>query len=201
MTAGVVDRLEAVQIHHHEGQIERCRSERAFLDVTSALLDAIRLVVAQPLLAFVGAASEQIGPDAEDSEHENGGFVGRVVLVESPRDRGRECQEDEEAFQDPSEQRDESTPFLGSFHRLVWHRVAAEYREKAFSRRRLGGAEVFCDGDVNAFDIEPFLLALFDPATYAIQFPDCDINNADINGDGIINAFDIEPFLELLFGP
>ncbi len=56
-----------------------------------------------------------------------------------------------------------------------------------------------CDGEINAFDIEPFLLALFDPDEYAIRFPDCDINNGDINGDGSIDAFDIEPFLLLLF--
>ena len=58
-----------------------------------------------------------------------------------------------------------------------------------------------CDGEINAFDIEPFLLALFEPDEYPNQYPDCDINLADINGDGSINAFDIEPFLELLFGP
>ena len=59
--------------------------------------------------------------------------------------------------------------------------------------------DVNCDGSIDGFDIEPFLLALFDPDEYAIQFPDCDINTADINEDGSINAFDIEPFLELLF--
>ena len=58
-----------------------------------------------------------------------------------------------------------------------------------------------CDGEINAFDIEPFLVALFDPDDYAIQYPDCNINNADTNGDGSIDAFDIESFLELLFGP
>ena len=58
-----------------------------------------------------------------------------------------------------------------------------------------------CDCTVNALDIEPFLVALFDPAQYPILFPNCDIENADVNGDGSINAFDIEPFLELLFGP
>ena len=42
-------------------------------------------------------------------------------------------------------------------------------------------------------------MALFDPAQYAIQYPNCDINNADINGDGSINALDIEAFLGLLF--
>ena len=56
-----------------------------------------------------------------------------------------------------------------------------------------------CDGEINAFDIEPFLLALFQPDLYPLQYPDCDINNADINGDGAIDAFDIEPFLGLLF--
>ena len=56
-----------------------------------------------------------------------------------------------------------------------------------------------CDGAIDAFDIEPFLTALFDPGSYAGMYPDCDINLADINGDGSINAFDIEPFLDLLF--
>lgn len=54
---------------------------------------------------------------------------------------------------------------------------------------------------IAAFGIEPFLEALFDPAEYAIRFPDCDINNGDIKGDGAIGAFDIEPFLALLVGP
>ena len=56
-----------------------------------------------------------------------------------------------------------------------------------------------CDEVVDAFDIEPFLLALFDPQNYQVQYPDCDINRADINGGGSIDAFDIEPFLSLLF--
>ena len=61
--------------------------------------------------------------------------------------------------------------------------------------------DINCDGAINAFDIEPFLLALFEPDEYAIQYPNCDINLGDINGDGLINAFDIEPFVDLLFGP
>ncbi|MCH7871680.1 MAG: hypothetical protein IID33_08250 [Planctomycetes bacterium] len=59
--------------------------------------------------------------------------------------------------------------------------------------------DVNCDGTVNALDIEPFLVALFDPAGYPLQYPDCDINLADINGDGSVNALDIEGFLNLLF--
>jgi hypothetical protein len=62
-----------------------------------------------------------------------------------------------------------------------------------------GRGDLNCDGVVNAFDIEPFLLALFDPTGYAAAFPDCDINNADVNGDGSIDEFDIEPLLDLLF--
>ncbi len=56
-----------------------------------------------------------------------------------------------------------------------------------------------CDGQINALDIEPFLVALFDPKEYPVRYPECDINLADINGDGSIDALDIEPFLDLLF--
>jgi hypothetical protein len=51
-----------------------------------------------------------------------------------------------------------------------------------------------CDGDVNAFDIEPFLDLLFDPKAVP-----CDICTGDVNADGVIDAFDIEPFLACLF--
>ena len=66
-----------------------------------------------------------------------------------------------------------------------------------FAKRELG--DLNCDGTVNAFDIEPFLLALFEPSRYVIEFPDCDLLLADINLDGFIDAFDIEPFLNVLF--
>ena len=58
-----------------------------------------------------------------------------------------------------------------------------------------------CDCIVNAFDIEPFILALFDPKGYKTAYPNCDVTLADVNADGTINAFDIEPFIELLFNP
>ncbi len=53
-----------------------------------------------------------------------------------------------------------------------------------------------CDGDVNAFDIEPFLDLLFDPKARP-----CDTCTGDVNADGNIDALDIEPFLNCLFGP
>jgi hypothetical protein len=55
-----------------------------------------------------------------------------------------------------------------------------------------------CDGAVNAFDIDAFVLAITDPAGYAAAYPACSYLLADCNGDGSVNAFDIDPFVALL---
>ncbi len=55
-----------------------------------------------------------------------------------------------------------------------------------------------CDGLVNNGDIDAFVLALNDPAEYAVQYPGCDINNADTNGDGLVNNGDIDAFVALV---
>jgi predicted outer membrane repeat protein len=52
-----------------------------------------------------------------------------------------------------------------------------------------------CDGSINGYDIDPFVLALTDPAAYAAAFPGCDYMLADINGDGAVNGYDIDPFV------
>jgi murein tripeptide amidase MpaA len=57
-----------------------------------------------------------------------------------------------------------------------------------------------CDGAVNGYDIDPFVLALTDPSEYAVAHPDCAISNADINADGSVNGYDIDPFVQLLTG-
>lgn len=57
-----------------------------------------------------------------------------------------------------------------------------------------------CDGAVSVSDIGPFVLALTDPASYAVQFPDCDIISADVNNDGFVTVSDIGPFVALLTG-
>jgi len=49
-----------------------------------------------------------------------------------------------------------------------------------------------CDGVVNTFDIDPFMLALADPDQYYQQYPDCDVMRGDLNGDGHVNVFDID---------
>jgi hypothetical protein len=58
-----------------------------------------------------------------------------------------------------------------------------------------------CDGVINGYDIDPFVLALTSPAEYAAQFVDCDYMLADCNGDGEVNGYDIDPFVDLLVSP
>ena len=55
-----------------------------------------------------------------------------------------------------------------------------------------------CDSRFNGADIDPFFVALGDPAAWQEQFPDCNPGNLDINGDGLHNAFDIDLFFAAL---
>ena len=57
-----------------------------------------------------------------------------------------------------------------------------------------------CDGHVDFEDINPFVLALSDPAGYAVQFSGCLILNGDCNGDGLMNFGDITAFVRMLPG-
>ncbi len=57
-----------------------------------------------------------------------------------------------------------------------------------------------CDGAFDGADIDPFFLALADPAAYASQYPFCTIMNGDINGDGSVDGADIDAFFVLLGG-
>ncbi|MCH7872808.1 MAG: DUF1028 domain-containing protein [Planctomycetes bacterium] len=58
------------------------------------------------------------------------------------------------------------------------------------------------DGSIDANDIEPFILALFDPDEYERRFPDIPrVAIGDMNLDGELNSADIEGFIEALFGP
>ena len=57
-----------------------------------------------------------------------------------------------------------------------------------------------CDGSVDFFDIDAFVLAVTDAAAYAATYPDCDIMLADCNGDGEVDFFDIDAFVEVVTG-
>lgn len=52
-----------------------------------------------------------------------------------------------------------------------------------------------CDGRVNNFDIDPFVLALSSAEVYEATWPDCELMNGDTNGDGRVNNFDIDGFV------
>ena len=59
-----------------------------------------------------------------------------------------------------------------------------------------------CDGALNNFDIDPFVLALTStppnyPEYYAV-YPDCDHMLGDCNEDGSVNNFDVDMFVYLL---
>ncbi len=58
-----------------------------------------------------------------------------------------------------------------------------------------------CDGVVSVGDINPFVLALTNPAAYQAAFPGCDIFNGDCNCDGQISVGDINCFVSLVTGP
>lgn len=64
----------------------------------------------------------------------------------------------------------------------------------------LSRGDVNCDGAVNAFDIDAFVLALTNPAGYAAAYPNCNRMLADANQDGAVNAFDIDSFVGLIGG-
>ncbi|TWT85640.1 hypothetical protein Pla123a_04470 [Posidoniimonas polymericola] len=56
------------------------------------------------------------------------------------------------------------------------------------------------DGVVNTLDIDPFVLALTDPASYDATYPGIRLERADINTDEVVNTLDIDPFVTILTG-
>ncbi|MFH1747577.1 MAG: right-handed parallel beta-helix repeat-containing protein [Planctomycetota bacterium] len=70
-----------------------------------------------------------------------------------------------------------------------------------FGSRPFG--DMNCDGFVNAYDIDGFILAASsypDFGAYYERYPNCEPLLADANGDGIVNAYDIDPFINLVAG-
>lgn len=57
-----------------------------------------------------------------------------------------------------------------------------------------------CDGSVNNFDIDAFVLRLVDESAYRTAYPMCNEMNGDANHDGIVNNFDIDAFVHLILG-
>ena len=66
-----------------------------------------------------------------------------------------------------------------------------------------GLGDMNCDGIVNAYDIDGFILAVSsypDFGAYYERFPDCDPWLADVNLDGVVNSYDIDGFITLVGG-
>ena len=57
-----------------------------------------------------------------------------------------------------------------------------------------------CDGVVGMSDVPAFVLALVDPAGYAVEYPGCDAARADVNHDGQTDGRDIQGFSMLVIG-
>ncbi len=56
------------------------------------------------------------------------------------------------------------------------------------------------DGRINTEDINPFVLALTDPAGYAAAYPDWPLTLLDLSGDGVVDVGDINLFISALVG-
>lgn len=58
--------------------------------------------------------------------------------------------------------------------------------------------DVNCDCAVDPLDVEAFVLALVDPAGYAVAYLTCDLLNGDMQPDGSVNGDDVQGFVDLL---
>ncbi len=56
-----------------------------------------------------------------------------------------------------------------------------------------------CDGRLDFNDLNPFVLALIDPAAYQAQFPNCNILECDFNCDNVVNFDDINAMISWAF--
>ncbi|MCG3128690.1 MAG: hypothetical protein CHACPFDD_03580 [Phycisphaerae bacterium] len=64
--------------------------------------------------------------------------------------------------------------------------------------RRFRDGDMNCDGSINGFDVEGFVVALSDPDLYGVLYPVCDRTLADVNRDGSVNGYDVDSFVQAL---
>ena len=103
---------------------------------------------------------------------------------------------DPEFVPDPGEK-----DLLGRYR--VWDGNGDDYARVDMGVHERGSyayGDLNCDQSVDAFDIDPFVLALTAPDAYEAAFPGCNITLADIDGDGAVSLFDIDPFVDLMAG-
>jgi hypothetical protein len=64
--------------------------------------------------------------------------------------------------------------------------------------RSISVGDTNCDGTINGYDIDAFVLAITSPDTHRSTYPSCAPGLADANGDGTIDGYDIDPFVDIL---
>lgn len=55
-----------------------------------------------------------------------------------------------------------------------------------------------CDNVIDIADADAMVIALLDPASYAIQYPGCDINRGDVNDDASVDGADLQGLTDLI---
>jgi hypothetical protein len=88
-------------------------------------------------------------------------------------------------------------PLTGEFFFSTFGGGDRVVRVTGFTSIRPPG-DMNCDGLVTVGDIAGFVLALTNPAEYASQYPNCDMNNADMNQNGSITVGDIGDFVRVV---
>lgn len=123
----------------------------------------------------------------------NASFGLRAVI----RDDGRALPVPENAWTTSRVERPEGQPPipLKYLHLVDYVEEPGTYN---FTASYFGPGDMNCDGVINNFDIDPFVMALTDPQEFYDTYPDCDIFNGDINNDRAVDNFDIDPFVDLL---
>lgn len=91
-------------------------------------------------------------------------------------------------------------PFVGVIDDVRVYNRALSPGEVAQLYQNIQRGDLNCDGSVNNFDIDAFVMAITDPVGYAAAYPDCDYNAADVNVDGNVNNFDIDAFVRVITG-
>jgi hypothetical protein len=90
------------------------------------------------------------------------------------------------------------TPSINVHSEVTWVHGSQLSNGDIRMLRRFSAGDCNCDGAIDAFDIEAFVLALLNPTGYDARYPQCDPALADLDGDGSVTAFDIEPFVATL---
>ena len=72
-----------------------------------------------------------------------------------------------------------------------------DFTSTAASLQVLQLGDMNCDGEITLADIQPFVLALADPAGFQAAYPNCLIQHGDMDGDGAVDGEDIGLFVRL----